>query len=99
MSGKDTGKVFTYKAVILSLLAAAAGFIAAVLFMLFLGIFKINNADVEFFLRNGHISFKISFATTFVQYILMVALTALAVRGTAKKAAKLSPAEALRSVK
>lgn len=99
MSGKDTGKVFTYEAVILSLLAAAAGFIAAVLFMLFLGIFKINNADVEFFLRNGHISFKISFATTFVQYILMVALTALAVRGTAKKAAKLSPAEALRSVK
>ena len=99
MSGKDTGKVFTYEAVILSLLAAAAGFIAAVLFMLFLGIFKINNPDVEFFLRNGHISFKISFATTFVQYILMVALTALAVRGTAKKAAKLSPAEALRSVK
>lgn len=99
MSGRDTGRVFTLEAVVLSVLGAAAGFLLAILVMLVLGIFKISNPSVDLFLRAGHITFELSPAAIFMQYLLMIILTALAVRGTAKNAARMTPAEALRTVK
>ncbi len=99
MTGKDTGKTFTYEAVGLCLIGAVMGCIAAVVLMLILGIPRISTESVQFFLHGGHMSFVLSPVSILIQYILMILLTAMAVRGTAKKAAKLSPAEALRTVK
>lgn len=99
MTGKDTGKTFTLEAIALCVIGAFAGFVFAIIFMSLLGIPKFSKESVQFFLHNGHMSFTLSPFSILVQYILMIILTSLAVRGTAKKAARMSPAEALRSVK
>lgn len=99
MSGHDTGKVFTTEALILSVLGACVGLIFSIVVMIILGLFHIDKETVSIFLHNGHITFQLSFANILVQYILMIILTALAVRSSAKKAAHMSPAEALRTVK
>ena len=99
MSGKDTGKVFTSEAVILSLIAAFVGFVLAIVVMCILSFIPIHNESVEMFLKAGHMSFSLSLGSILLQYILMTILTSLAVKGTAKKAARMTPAEALRTVK
>jgi putative ABC transport system permease protein len=99
MTGKDTGAVFTTEALILSLGGAVAGFILGVIGMWIFCLFRFDTTTMSFFLRNGHASFVLSPASIIGQYILMIVLTILAVHGTAKKAATISPAEALRTVK
>lgn len=99
MTGKDTGKTFTYEAVGLCVLGAFAGFVLAIVVMSILGIPRITVESVQMFLGNGHMSFVLSPVSIIIQYLLMILLTTLAVRGTAKKASKMSPAEALRTVK
>jgi len=99
MNGKDTGKVFTYEAVILCIIGAIAGLILAVIVMTIIHFIPVNNDALSFFLHNGHFSFKLSVGSIIVQYLLLIVLTTLAVKGSAKTAAKMSPAEALRTVK
>lgn len=99
MTGKDTGAVFTMEALILSLGGAVAGFLLGVIGMWIFSLFRFDTTTMSFFLRNGHASFVLSPASIIGQYILMIVLTILAVHGTAKKAATISPAEALRTVK
>lgn len=99
MTGKDTGAVFTTEALILSLGGAVAGFILGVIGMWIFCLFRFDTTTMSFFLRNGHASFVLSPVSIIGQYILMIVLTILAVHGTAKKAATISPAEALRTVK
>ena len=67
--------------------------------MVILGLINISNPEVSMFLHNGHMTFSLSPVSIIIQYILMILLTALAVRGSAKKASNMSPAEALRTVK
>ncbi len=99
MEGKDTGKLFTTEAVILCVMGAAAGLILAVLVMFILTLIPIHNESVAIFLHGGHLTFRLSPGAIIFQYILVMILTALAVRGTAKKASHMSPAEALRTIK
>lgn len=99
MTGKTTGKVFTAEAVTLCLIGAFAGFLLAAGIMGIIHLIPIHNESLVFFLDKGHFTFKLSLGTTLVQYLLLMGLTTLAVRGTAKKAAALSPAEALRTMK
>ena len=99
MSGKDTGRVFTTEALILCVFGAVAGLLFAVLVMTIIHFIPIGNESLQFFLHNGHFSFTLSAGTIILQYILLIILTSLAVRGSAKKAARLSPAEALRTTK
>lgn len=99
MTGKNTGKVFTTEAVILCLIGAIIGLIFSVFVMLIVHLIPIGNESLSFFLHHGHFSFTLSFGTILVQYLLLIILTTLAVRGSAKKAASLSPAEALRTIK
>ena len=99
MSGKDTGRVFTAEALILCIFGAIAGMLFAIIVMVCLGFIPITNESVSFFLHNGRMSFILSPASILIQYVLMMILTVFAVRGSAKQAAKLSPAEALRTVK
>ena len=99
MSGKDTKKVFTNEAVILCIIGAVAGLIFAVIVMAIIHLIPITNESLGFFLAKGHFSFKVSTISIIVQYVMLIILTSLAVRGSAKQAAKMSPAEALRTVK
>lgn len=99
MDGKSTGKVFTTEAVILCIIGACIGIILAALFMFLVHLIPVQNEALTFFLHNGHFTFKISVGTIIVQYILLIILTSIAVHGSAKKASKMNPAEALRTVK
>lgn len=99
MNGKDTGKVFTYEAVILCLIGAVAGLLFAVIVMGIVHLIPIGNEALSFFLHNGHFTFKLSVGSIIIQYVMLIILTTLAVKGSAKTAAKMSPAEALRTVK
>lgn len=99
MNGKNTGKVFTVEAIILCILGAIIGVILAAIGMSIIHSIPITNESLSFFLQKGHFSFKISIGSIIVQYILLILLTTFAVRGSAKKAAAMSPAEALRTVK
>ena len=99
MTGKDTRKVFTNEAVILCVIGALAGLIFAIIVMTIVHFIPINNESLSFFRRKGHFTFKMSVGSIIVQYILLILLTTLAVRGSAKQAAGMNPAEALRTVK
>ena len=99
MTGKDTRRVFTNEAVILCLIGALAGLIFAVIVMGIVHLIPINNEALSFFLQKGHFTFKMSVGSIVLQYLILILLTSLAVRGSAKKAAGMNPAEALRTVK
>ena len=99
MTGKDTRKVFTNEAVILCIIGALAGLIFAVIIMTIVHFIPINNDSLSFFLQKGHFTFKVSFVSVVLQYLILIVLTTLAVRGSAKQAASMNPAEALRTVK
>ena len=99
MTGRDTKKVFTSETVILCVIGAVIGLILAIIAMAIVHTIHVSNEALSFFLQKGHFSFTVSVGTIILQYILLIALTSLAVRGSAKKAAQLSPAEALRTIK
>ena len=99
MTGKDTRKVFTNEAVILCIIGAIAGLIFAVFVMGIIHLIPISNESLGFFLAKGHFSFKVSVISIIIQYVMLIILTSLAVRGSAKQAARMSPAEALRTIK
>lgn len=99
MNGKDTRRTFTTEAVILCVIGALAGLILAAIVMFIIHLIPINNEALSFFLHNGHFTFTLSFGSIIVQYILLIMLTTLAVRTSAKQAASMSPAVALRTVK
>ena len=67
--------------------------------MTIISLIPIHNETLNIFLLNGHFSFKMSLGSIIIKYILLIILTTWAVRGSAKKAARMSPAEALRTVK
>ena len=99
MTRKDTRKVFTSEAVVLCVIGAVLGLILAVTVMSIIHLIPISNEGLSLFLAKGHFSFKVSAWSVILQYIMLIVLTSLAVRGSAKKAASLSPAEALRTIK
>ncbi len=99
MTGKDTRRVFTNEAIVLCIIGALAGLLLAIVVMAVVHCIYIDNDSLSFFLDKGHFSFRVSLLSVFFQYVLLIVLTTLAVRGSATKAARMSPAEALRMVK
>ena len=99
MSGKDTKRVFTSEAVILCVIGALVGVIMAGIGMGIIHLIPIHDESLSIFLSKGHFTFKVSFMSILIKYILLIILTTLAVRGSAKKASSMSPAEALRTIK
>lgn len=99
MTGFNTGFVFTIEAVILCVIGAIAGLSLAVVAMSLIHLIPVTNESLAFFLNKGHFSFALSPVSIVIQYVLLIVLTTLAVIGSAVKAAKMRPAEALRTVK
>lgn len=99
MEGKWTSKLFTTEAVILCILGAVFGLVLSVIVLEILCAIPFNLEVMSMFMRNGHFVYVLSPFSIFIQYILLIVLTSLAVSGSAKKAAKMNPAEALRTFK
>jgi putative ABC transport system permease protein len=99
MKQKQTGKVFAVEAVLLSLFGALVGFILAVIFMSILQTVNVYSDALSLFLNNGHATFVLSFGNTILKLMIVVLLTLVAVSSSVKKASKMNPAEALRTVK
>lgn len=99
MPGKDTRRMFSQEAIILSLIGATTGMILSVIVMSVFHFIPFYGDALSLFLRGGHFTFNLKLIPTVIQFVILIVLTALAVRGSAKKAAKMSPAAALRSVR
>lgn len=93
---KDIRKLFLLEAFFLGMIGMLAGIILAGLIMAIVS--SINfGMENEFFilLRNGHITFNLQFAKIVTIFFIVSVLTLLAVSLPARRAAKLSPAQAL----
>ena len=93
---KDIKKLFLLEAFFLGLIGMIAGIVLAGIIMVIVS--SINfGMENEFFilLRNGNITFNLQFAKIITIFIIVSVLTLLAVLQPARKAAKLSPAQAL----
>lgn len=99
MKKKDAGKIFMWESVLLSIFGSLAGFIAAVIGMSILSLFTFTNEALTMFLQNGHWTYVLSPGSVIVKLIVIIVLTMIAVSGSAKSAAKMNPADALRTSK
>ena len=99
MTGSITRRVFTNEAVILCLIGAVIGLVTSIIAMYVVHMIPIHSEALSFFLEKEHLTFKVSAISIVIQYILLMLLTALAVCGSAHKASKMNPAEALRTIK
>lgn len=96
---KKTKRLFTLEAVLLCVFGALCGLLISFVLMLIVKQIPINFEPLSIFLNKGHLSFSVSVGTIIFQYILLIILTMLAVNFTASKASKMSPAQALRTLK
>lgn len=99
MKKKDAGKIFMWESVLLSIFGSLAGFIAAVIGMSILSLFTFTNEALTMFLQNGHWTYVLSPGSVILKLIVIIVLTMIAVSGSAKSAAKMNPADALRTSK
>lgn len=96
---KETKSIFMWEAVLLSFSGAIVGFVLAIISMNVLSLFSFTNQELSIFLRNGHWTYVLNAGGIVLKLFIVVLLTILAVRSSAKKASMLNPAEALRTVK
>ncbi len=99
MKKKDAGKIFMWESVLLSIFGSLTGFIAAVIGMSILSLFTFTNEALTMFLQNGHWTYVLSPGSVILKLIVIIVLTMIAVSGSAKSAAKMNPADALRTSK
>lgn len=99
MKKKDAGRIFMWESVLLSIFGSLAGFIAAVIGMSILSLFTFTNEALTMFLQNGHWTYVLSPGSVILKLIVIIVLTMIAVSGSAKSAAKMNPADALRTSK
>lgn len=92
--------MFLYEALFLAIAGAVAGIVLALIIMTILGLFTFNPQSAVFLiLKRGHLSFYLPPLRALGNILIIAILTLIAVYGPAKTAAKLPPAEALRTVK
>ena len=92
--------MFLFEALFLSLVGTLAGLILALIAMGIISAFDLGmNSPLFIILRNGHLSFRVPFSVAAGNILLIAMLTLLAAYFPARKAAKLDPAVALRTLK
>lgn len=98
MHRNQVRRIMIYEAVFLALLGVAAGLVLALLGGAGIGAINFgSDSSASFLLNNGHISFKLDPGAVVGNTILVVVFTTIAALWPASRAAKLPPAEALRS--
>ncbi len=92
--------MFGYEALFLAIGGAVLGIILAGLVMAGLSLINFGMDNPAFLvMKNGHLSFRLPPLKALLNIAIIALLTLVAVAGPASKAAKLSPAEALRTTK
>lgn len=99
MTGSSVKSLFRNEAVLLCIIGACAGLVLDLIVSLILGNITFTNEMLAPFLYKGHFTFKVSIGSILLQYLMLILFTILAVRKIAAKASKMSPAEALSTVK
>ncbi len=91
-------RLFLMEALFLSLTGVAAGVLIGFIVSLILSFMNFGTGSFfSLFLQNGHLSFLIRFVDVALIVALVSVFTLLAALGPARKAAKLPPADALRT--
>lgn len=97
---REVRRLFLLEALFLALAGTAAGILAAQLVMALVSLYDFGmNSPAFLIMRNGHLSFRVPFFRALANLGLIVVLTVAAAFFPARAAAKLQPAEALRSLK
>jgi len=92
--------MFLYEALFLALVGALAGIVLALIVMAGVSLIRFDpQSPVFLILKQGHLSFYLPPLRALGNILIIAVLTLVAVYAPAKAAAKLSPAEALRTVK
>ncbi|EFW38387.1 ABC transporter permease [Treponema phagedenis] len=92
--------LFTYEAVLLSILGAVAGFILAIIVLQIISFIPISpESAFSVFSFDKHLQWKLSPFSVIVKFLVVGILTILAARAPASKASTMIPAEALRTGK
>jgi putative ABC transport system permease protein len=100
MQRPQVRNLFLLEALFLALAGAIVGIAAAALVMAILSAFNLGlNSPIFMLLRNGHLSFKVPVWQAVGNIAIIAALTLLAALLPARAAARLEPAQALRTTK
>lgn len=98
MLRKHVKRIFLLEALFLALLGVGLGAVLAAGVMSLLSLFNFGTEGaVAMILQNGHLSFTLDFGSLVVSILLVSFFTVLAAWAPARKAAKLAPADALRT--
>ncbi len=85
------------EAFFIALLGAIVGILLAFVAMLILGRIPIGSSFMWIFLHNGKVTFNVIFRDIVINLVVLIILSMVAAWGPAKRASKLTPAEALRT--
>lgn len=97
---REIRSLFLYEAFFMALAGTIAGLIAAGIAMAILSLFNFGMDSPAFLiLRNGHLSFHVPFLRAVFNVFIIVGLTLAAAFFPARAAARMQPAEALRTQK
>jgi putative ABC transport system permease protein len=100
MQRREVRDLFLFEAGFLALGGAVAGLALAAIAMGIVSLVNFGlNSPLFIILKNGHMTFKVEFFRTVFNVLVVAALTLLAASLPARKAARLDPAVALRTVK
>lgn len=100
MQRDEVRSLFLYEAIFLAIGGVLAGIVVALLIMGAVSIINFgSNSPLFIILKNGHMTFSVQFGRTLADVLIVAALTIAAAFFPARSAARLDPAEALRTVK
>jgi putative ABC transport system permease protein len=100
MQRGEVRNLFLSEAGFLALGGAIAGILVAMAVMTAVGWINFSmNSPIFIILRNGHMTFKVDAVRTILNIVIVAGLTELAAFFPSRNAARLDPAEALRTVK
>ena len=95
---KQVRNIFLYEAGITAFTGAAAGLAASAVIMLITSLIPFESAgNMTMLLRSGHLGYSVNPATVIGLFIIVVLFSMLAASTPARRAAKIAPAEALRT--
>jgi putative ABC transport system permease protein len=100
MQRKQVRNLFLSEALFLALGGALAGIVLAGIAMGIISLVNFGlNTPIFIILKNGHLTFRLEFWRTFLDVVIVAALTLVAAWLPARSAARLDPAVALRTTK